>query len=245
MIRDNLPVLTPLLSKVQRWQRLDEKEQAALLELPHSVAVFGPGKYLVREGEAPPHASLLLSGFAFRHKSTGNGARSIHAVHMAGDFVDLQNCLLTRADHSVQTLGKTKVALIQRQDILRLAREHPNVALALWQDTLVDASIFREWITNVSRRDAATRIAHLLCELGVRLELHGVSERDNFELPLTQEQLADATALTAVHVNRTLMDLERDGLFTRTARFVVVPDWHRLAKAGDFDTAYLHLPVAA
>ena len=105
--------------------------------------------------------------------------------------------------------------------------------------------MFREWITNVARRDASTRLAHVLCEIGVRLEATRTGERDSFELPMTQDQLADATGMTAVHVNRSLMDLERQGLFTRSVRHIVVPDWRRLAEAGDFDAAYLHLRPSA
>jgi CRP-like cAMP-binding protein len=160
---------------------------------------------------------------------------------MAGDFVDLQNALMSPSDHAVQTLTKAHVAFVDRDEILDLAFRHPRIGMALWQDTLVDASIFREWITNVGRRDAIARLAHLICEFGVRLAASGLGDRQSFELPMTQELLADAVGLTPVHVNRTLMDMERDGLFTRTIRYVVVPDWRRLASAGDFDEAYLHL----
>lgn len=112
----------------------------------------------------------------------------------------------------------------------------------MWLDTLVDASIFREWIANVGRRDARTRIAHLLCEFAVRLRLAGLGEETHYELPMTQEQLADATGLTSVHVNRTLKGLETEGLIERTnPRAIHIGDWRKLAKAGDFDSAYLHL----
>jgi CRP-like cAMP-binding protein len=107
---------------------------------------------------------------------------------------------------------------------------------------LVDASIFREWIANVGRRDARTRVAHILCEFAVRLRLAGLGKETNYELPMTQEQLADATALTAVHINRTLKALEKDGLIERpNPRSIRVGDWRKLAEVGDFDTNYLHL----
>ena len=112
----------------------------------------------------------------------------------------------------------------------------------MWTDTLVDGSIFREWIANVGRRDARTRMAHLLCEFSLRLKVAGLGTDDQYELPMTQEQLADATGLTSVHVNRTLKALERDGLIQRSnPRFVQIGDWRKLAEAGDFDSNYLHL----
>jgi CRP-like cAMP-binding protein len=111
----------------------------------------------------------------------------------------------------------------------------------MWHDTLVDGSVFREWIANVGRRDARTRLAHLLCEFALRLEAAGLGEHSKWELPMTQEQLADATGLTPVHVNRTLKTLDADGLIVRNKRAVSVSDWKRLAAAGDFQSGYLHM----
>jgi hypothetical protein len=112
----------------------------------------------------------------------------------------------------------------------------------MWIDTLVDASVFREWLANVGRRDARTRIAHLLCEFSLRLKVAGIGEQSNYDLPMTQEQLADATGLTSVHVNRTIRALEADGLIERTsARSITIGDWRNLAYIGDFDSGYLHL----
>ena len=112
----------------------------------------------------------------------------------------------------------------------------------MWYDTLVDGAIFREWIANVGRRDARTRIAHLLCEFSLRLEAAGLGNHLEWDLPMTQEQLADCTGLTPVHVNRMLKELDKKGLISRTRRSVTVNDWKALAEAGDFESAYLHLP---
>ncbi|MEO6225571.1 MAG: Crp/Fnr family transcriptional regulator [Sphingomicrobium sp.] len=236
--------LAPLVRKLELWKRLDVGEQEALLALPNQVQMFEAGKFFVSEGEPVNEACLLLSGFAFRQKVTREGRRSISAIHMKGDLVDLQNSLLGYADHSVQALTRGRVALIPRQAIIELAFRMPNVGMAMWYDTLVDASIFREWILNVARRDAPTRIAHLLCEFGLRLEALGLGQRSSYELPMTQDQLADATGLTSVHVNRTLMELEKRGLIVRTVRSVVVSDWPNLKDAGEFDAAYLHMSKA-
>jgi CRP-like cAMP-binding protein len=233
--------LAPMLRKLQLWKELDAVEQAALLGLPHKVAKVEAGKYIVREGDEVSHSCLLLVGFAFRQKITSNGARSINAIHMPGDVVDLQNSLLGQADHSVQALTQVEIAMIPRDAVVDLAFRFPTIGMAMWYDTLVDGSIFREWILNVARRDAQQRIAHLLCELGLRLEALGLGDRGSFELPMTQEQLADSTGMTPVHVNRSLMELEARGLITRTVRYVAVADWENLQQAGDFSDAYLHL----
>ena len=130
-----------------------------------------------------------------------------------------------------------------RQDIIKLTLDRPAVGLAMWKETLVDASIFREWIANVGRRDARARIAHLLCEFSLRLKIAGLGGEGEYELPMTQEQLGDATGLTAVHVNRTIKALEHDGLINRAnPRSIQVGDWRKLAEVGDFDSNYLHIP---
>jgi len=236
--------LGPLARKLQLWKALEPPELEAVLRLPYTSAAIRPSQYIVREGDIAKHSCLLLSGFAFRQKLAGDGERSICAIHMKGDMVDLQNSLLGHADHSVQALTEARVAFIPREEIVGLALAWPQVGLAMWHDTLVDASIFREWVLNISRRDALTRIAHILCEFGMRLEAIGLGTRHSYVFPMTQEQLADATGLTSVHVNRMLMELARRGLIEREFRQVRVADWDALRRAADFDESYLHLDRA-
>ncbi|WP_118858346.1 Crp/Fnr family transcriptional regulator [Sphingomonas mesophila] len=233
--------LAPLVDKLEYAHVLSEEDRAAVLALPHSLKALEPHSYIVREGDKPTSSCLLRNGFAFRHKVVGDGGRQICSIHMKGDMVDLQNSLLGYADHSVQALTRIEVAFIPREAIRQIAFDRPAVGMAMWFDTLVDGSIFREWITNVGRRKARLRLAHLLCEFSLRLEAAGLGKRDDYTLPMTQEQLADCTGLTSVHVNRTLRGMDADGLLTRTNRSVTVSDWKKLAKVGDFRSAYLHL----
>lgn len=236
--------LQPMLRKLQLWAPLNEEEQAALLALPHQSESAEAGRHLVREGDRPTHSCLLVSGFAYRHKVTGDGARSIVSVHMSGDVVDLQNSLLGLADHNVQTLTQAEVAFIPREAIKAIAFAYPNIGMAMWYDTLVDGSIFREWLVNVGRRDAVARLAHLLCEFALRIEATGLGDKLSYDLPMTQEQLADALGLTSVHVNRTLKRLEAEGAIQRTVRHVSIADWDKIRRAADFRSSYLHLRQA-
>ena len=234
--------LAPMLPKLELWGTLTDEDKAALLGLPCSLKSFEPHAYIVREGDRTTHSCLLRRGFAYRQRIVAGGRRQILAIHMEGDMVDLQNSLLVDADHSVQALTEIEVAFIPREAILELAFARPAVGKAMWFDTLVDAAIFRAWLANIGRRNAKARIANILCEFAVRLEAVGLGARHRYELPMTQEQLADCTGLTAVHVNRTLMAMARDGLIERTRRSVIIADWKKLARAGDFDSDYLHLP---
>jgi CRP-like cAMP-binding protein len=118
------------------------------------------------------------------------------------------------------------------------------VAEALWRDTLIDASIFREWVLNVGRRDAKSRIAHMLCEFLMRCESAGLGSAERFDLPMTQEQIADATGLTSVHVNRMLRALEEDGVIHHRGREIRVGDWALMKRVAGFDSTYLHAAAA-
>ena len=236
------PGLEPLARKLEYRVKLDKADRAALLALPHTLKQLERHHYVVREGDRAQFSCLMVSGFSVRHKIVTGGFRQIVAIHMKGEMVDLQNSLLGTADHSVQMLTPGKVAMIPRDEIVRIAFERPAIGKAMWIDTLVDASIFREWIANIGRRDARARIAHLLCEFSLRLKLAGLGEPTNYELPMTQEQLADATGLTKVHINRSLKALEADGLIERIApRSIIIGDWKKLAETGDFQSTYLHL----
>lgn len=198
---------------------------------------------MIREGDHTTECTLLLRGFAFRQKLLSDGDRQIISFHIPSEFIDLQNGVLATADHNVQSLNHSEVAAIPRSALMDLADERPGIRLAMWIDTLIDSSVFREWVVNVGRRNSRSRIAHLLCELALRLERTGAGRDGMFDFPLTQEQLADATGLTAVHTNRTLQSLRRDGLIQLSNGILRVLDWNGLREVGDFDELYLHQKI--
>jgi len=230
-----------MLRNLELRSRLSTEDRQAVLSLPYTLRTLEPGTYTIREAEPPTHCGVLVSGFAYRQKLTGEGARQIVSIHIPGDALDFQNLFLDVADHSVQMLTRGELAFVSRDDLQHLARSRAGIGHAILVKILVEASIFREWVLNVGRRDGRTRMAHVLCEFGIRLEAEGLTQDYGYELPMTQEQLADAVGMTPVHVNRTLKALEKEGLITRHKRFVSFPDWRRIRDAADFNQRYLHL----
>ncbi|WP_331042023.1 Crp/Fnr family transcriptional regulator [Sphingomonas sp.] len=230
-----------LLRRLEQHSSLSQEDRGAILALPYTLRTLEAHSYMVREGDPPTHCGVLVSGFAYRQKVTSEGARQILGLHIPGEPLDLQHLFLDVADHSVQALTRVEVAVIPRAELQDLARSRAGIGHALFVMTLIEGSIFREWIVNVGRRDARTRMAHVLCEFAVRLEAQGLAQEYGYELPMTQEQLADVTGLTPVHVNRTLKSLEIDGLIARTKRNVAFPDWEKMRHVGDFNQRYLHL----
>lgn len=238
-MRDDLAIESAA-DKLGRLECLSGADRSAILALPYRLKKLDVGAYIVREDDRATNCCVLLDGFAFRHKITDGGSRQILSIQIPGDFVDLQNSMLDIADHSVQALTKVDVAFIPVGAIKTLAADFPAVGRALWRDTLIDAAMYREWIVNVRRRDAASRVAHLLCELAVRLEQARLATDFCYRLPMTQEQIADAVGLTPIHVNRTLRLLERQGLIEREKRTIRILDWPRTKELADFNDRYLH-----
>jgi len=234
-------MLAPMVRKLALRSIIDEEDRAAILALPFARRTVDPSTYLVREGEPPSRCSFLESGYAYRQKLTSEGARQIVSIQIPGDFIDLQNLFLSVSDHNLQTLTRATVVDIAVPALRELVLKRPAIGRAMWIDALVDASIFREWIVNVGRRDARTRIAHILCEFSLRLKAAGLGDDSRYELPMTQEQLADAVGLTPVHVNRVLKALSDEGLITREKRSICVKQWDKLRSVGDFSERYLHL----
>ncbi len=220
---------------------LPEEDRNAVLALSYTLRTLEPSTYTIREADPPKLCAVLVSGFAYRQKLTGDGSRQIVALQIPGDALDLQHLFLNTADHNVQMLTRGEVAFVPREELQELARSRPAVGHAILVKISVEASIFREWLLNVGRRESRARLAHLLCELAIRLDAEGLAEDYGYELPMTQEQLADTLGLTPVHVNRTLKTLEAEGLIIRNKRNISFPDWERMRGVGDFNQRYLHL----
>ena len=237
---DTQSAMTILLARLAHGTKLDARDRAALEAWPLRPTPLDAGQMLLEEGDPIDRCYLLLSGVVARAKFTGEGQRQIVSLHFAGELLDLDHFFLGRADHALQALTPASVAQISRELIGRTIAERPRLGRAFWRETLVEASIFREWVLNVGRRDARARIAHLLCEAAARLEQAGLGTASRFDFALTQQDIADATALTAVHANRTLRTLKLDGLIDYNRGKVMVKDRRALERVAEFDPIYLH-----
>lgn len=230
-----------MLRKLELHTTFTEKERQALVALPMGDTYFAARDAIVHEGDAVTRSCVLVDGFAARFKLLPNGARQILSLHTAGDMIDLQSAVLELADHGIAALGHVRIAYMPHAALLDASERYPAIARAFWRETLIDGSIFREWLLNIGRRNAYARMAHLFCEVKTKMEAIGLARDDGFPFPVTQIELADATALTSVHVNRTMKRLRADGLVSTRGTEVRIEDWDRLVQVAAFDPAYLHL----
>jgi len=233
--------IDPFITKIETREKLSEAEREALRLLPQKLIHTAARTRIVEEGERPTHSCMVAEGMVYRTKIAESGRRQIMSFHVPGDFVDLHTVLFKVADHTIETARNAAVVMVPHEAVLKTAAEYPAIGRAFWFDTLVDASILRETLLNIGRRDARARTAHLLCEIALRLRRVGLCRNGSFELPLTQTDLADALGVTPIHINRVLGKFRTERLIAMDGRMATILNWGALRDIGEFDPTYLHL----
>ncbi|MFZ2029668.1 MAG: Crp/Fnr family transcriptional regulator [Vitreimonas sp.] len=208
---------------------------------PLRIQSVEPYQNVVCVGDHLSECCLVIEGFLCRHRTMDSGQRQILSFHISGDLPDLQSLYLDEMDYAFGALTRSMVAFIPHAAVRQGLREEPTLVDLLWRYSLTDTAIFRAWLMNLGRRSAAARIAHLFCELFVRMKAVGIAEEMGFELPLSQTEIADALALSTVHVNRTLQELRHEGVIQSHGKLHRFKDWERLRQIAEFDPRYLQL----
>ena len=229
------------LDRIRKRTDLGPAGKRAVLDLPFNLRRVEPERYLLHEGERPTSCSFIVSGITYRHKLTKDGERQIVGIDVPGDMISTAHLFLNETDHNVQALTSTVVADFSLRRVQEIAFEHAEIGRALWTEALVSSSIAREWIMNAGRREAHQAIAHLLCEMALRLDATGENNIRAYDLPMTQSQLGDVLGISLVHVNRTLMTLVQGGLVERRRSKMVILDYNALQDVAGFSARYLHL----
>lgn len=229
----------PMLRKLRVLEPFSEAEERLLASLFTRTITVGPRQDIVREGDRARECCMLLSGLACRYSMTPDGKRQITAFIVPGDIFDIQSFLLEVMDHSIASIAPSTVSMIPHEALIAITNESPRVARAVWKESLFEAAVFREWIVNVGRRTAFQRIAHVMCEMYARHRQVGLIDGHTVVWPMTQSEVADATGLSVVHVNRSIQALRSDGLISLTGGLLTIHDWNGLARAGQYDGRYL------
>lgn len=230
----------PLTKKLQSGCHLTAEDVARLDSLIADRRVVAARTDLIREGQRPSDVHLVLSGFAYRQKTLHDGRRQIMAILVPGDFCDLHVAILGIMDHAISTVSECVIVTIPQETVLDLVSKFNHLTRALWWATLVDEAILREWLVNLGQRSADRQLAHLFCELHLRLKVVGLADDDTFALPMTQAELADTLGLTTVHINRMMQQLRSSGLIATQGSRLVIPDPEQLQAFCAFDPTYLH-----
>lgn len=220
---------------------LPEGERNRLIKSISQILSFNPGDEIVPAETPVDFSSIILDGFCCRQKVLKSGSRQITAFHLPGDFCDLHAFMLKTLPDSAVAITACRVATVPHERLRDISNEQPRLARALWKSTLIDASIYRQWLVCIGRQSALSRLAHLFCELHLRLSVVGLTKEMRYSLPVTQSDLSDAMGLSLVHTNRTCALLRQKGLATFAQRTVTIHSWEQLQEAAEFEPGYLHL----
>ncbi|HEX3881388.1 MAG TPA: Crp/Fnr family transcriptional regulator [Stellaceae bacterium] len=236
---------SPLLKKLVQFSHFSEEDQRLINELTwQRQKNYDAREDIIREGQHSDDIHVVLTGLACRYKILEDGSRQIMAFLVPGDPCDSEIFILDEMDHSIGTLTPSVVASISGERMKDLLLNRPTIALAFWWNTLQDEGVLRERIIDEGRRDAYARIGFLIYEIFLRMRAFGEIDDQKFEFPVTQADLADATGLTPVHVNRMLKQLREENLIAIEGKTWIVPDPERLRKAARYEASYLHLDRA-
>ena len=189
-------MIEKLLMKLKARDRLSAEEEEALRQAAGPVRKVPADKTIIRAGQDIEESTLLVDGLMCRYKDMRDGSRQISELHVGGDFVDLHSFTLKRLDHSIMTLTPCLILAVPHEKLKAITEQYPHLTRVLWFSTNLDAAIHREWMRSLGRRSALARVAHLFCEMHVRLGLIGETDGLSFRLDLTQIDLAECLGLT-------------------------------------------------
>jgi CRP-like cAMP-binding protein len=234
-----------LLQKLKYHSAVDSADVAAIRRLRCEIRELTTGEDVISQGDRPKAAVIVVEGIVARYHTLRSGARQYLALHYPGDWPDAQALFLEHMDHSVCAMGRALICAITHEQLLKTFAEHPTIGFAVWRETLIDAAIFRESITNNSSRHGAARVAHFFCEQFYRARIAGIADTNACPLPLTQTQLGEMLGMSLVSINRHLQALRRTKAADHRAGRLFVRSWTKLASLGEFDPGYLHQTVPA
>jgi CRP-like cAMP-binding protein len=227
-----------LILQLERFGRLSSEEKLALSGASMRPRRLARDMDFPREDERPDTMTVLLAGFACRYAVLPKRRRQIVAYLLPGDFCD-QSAGGGQTDHCIGALSAVNLASFAREDMAQLARRFPRIGRALELANAAEQATMRQWLLSLGHRNALEGTAHLLCELFTRLHCLGLTQEDGCELPLRQTDLADALAISAVHLNRTLTELRRRKLVTFIRHQLCIDDWPALKAICGFQPDYL------
>lgn len=220
---------------------LADEDFAEIRRLGFTLRDFDSNEDFIRQGDKPEHSVLVVSGMVARYHLLGNGRRQYLAFHIAGDLPDSQGLFIDRMDHGLSALGPASVAFIPHRELFAAFNRRPNFALSVWRETLLDAAIFREAITNNSARPMGARMAHLFCEIFYRARAAQLVRGNRCRIPISLSQLGETLGMAIATVNRTLSELRQSGTMDLRDGELIVMRWRDLQRIGDFTPNYLHL----
>jgi CRP-like cAMP-binding protein len=231
-----------ILNKLNSFIQVSEQERITLARIAaQRVRNIAAHTVVIEEDQKPDAFYLIQQGWACGYKLQSNGRRQIVCIFLPGDVCHLNMFMQSSMDHSIGTITPVVLSEINQRAMEDMTSSSPRLMQALQRDSLVNDAIQREWTVNIAQRGALERVAHLICELFLRLQRAGLTNGENCEFPLTQTDIADSLGLTGIHVNRMLQQMRSLQLIVLRERTLTVLNLAALERAAMFNRNYLQL----
>ena len=238
-----------LAERLSHYVRLSAGERAALEGLEEQQRPYRRAAVVIGEGDSLRELFIVRTGWLHSSVVLGNGARQIMRFHFKGDIVGLPLLAFGDSPETITAVTDVTLAPFGRERLAALISDHPRLAALLLSLAVAGRVSLADRLASIGRTSARARVAALICELHGRMRLLGLIDNGSLQLPLTQEDIGDATGLTAVHVNRMMRGLAEDGLIERSGSQLKVLDEQRLCEVASFadrnalETSWLPKPA--
>jgi CRP-like cAMP-binding protein len=229
------------VAKLRSRQALSEEDEKLLREAGWMQRRYARHEVVVRAGERLDHCHLLLSGFTARCQIDSAGNRQIVGIGIAGDLLDIHGPVLGRIDQDIVALSPCEIAGVPHDKVREMTHVSAAVQKIFWVQAAIEHSIQAAWIQALGAKRGPAKVAHMFCELQLRLGLVGIATQMGFPVPMSQQELADYAGMTHVHLNRCLKELRESGLLSFAQGWAKVQDWGALTRLARFDESYLNL----
>jgi len=223
---------------------LTERERNALERLEERERHLRRGLTLQRENDRVAELFVLRKGLMMSSVLLDDGSRQILRIHFAGDLLAVSSLIYNDAPETITALSDCTVAPFERAAFSTLMVEHPRLAALVLVYSQIERVALTDRLAALGRTCAKARVAAILIEMRNRVRMPDKSAAESFVLGLTQEEIGDATGLTAVHVNRMLRQLEEEGLIAREAGRVRFLNEGALARSANFVDRYAKLDLS-
>jgi CRP/FNR family transcriptional regulator, anaerobic regulatory protein len=222
---------------------LTATERLALERLEERERPLRRGATLQRENDRATEMFILRKGMMMSSVLLDDGSRQILRFHFAGDMLAVSNLAYSEATETISALSDCVVCPFERPAFSALVAEHPRLAALILVYNQIERASLTDRLAALGRTSAKARVAAILIEMRNRMRVLDKGIGGSFVLGLTQEEIGDATGLTAVHVNRMLRQLEDEGMIAREAGRVTFLDERALERSANFVDRYAGLEL--
>lgn len=237
-------LIDPVVTRLSRHTQFEAIELEALRELPGRLVQTELRSDFVRLGEETDEASFVVEGLIGRFDQTRKGDRQVVGIYLQGDIPDLHSVVIPQASSALHAFTVSTLIRIPHAALKLAAAQHAGIAQALWRESALDVAKVSKWVLSVGRKDAVSRMAHLICEVACRSTGSATPGDTDFGFPVTQMDLGDMLGLSPAQINRTVKSLRLANLVSVDHGRVRILDWKKLSMIADFDARYLSLALA-